>query len=253
MRLIALGTSAAYPEAGSACSGYLVSAQGTNVLLDCGTGVLAQLQRVLAPGRVDAIVISHLHADHFLDIVPFRYALWRSGRSDRPVRPALWLPPGGPAATARLVSAWGAPESFFSEHFDISEYAPRSSLVLGALTLTFAPVRHYVPAYGVRVRGGSTLAYSSDSAPCSELTDLARGADVLLCEAALDDAAEEPPDKRGHMSPAEAGELAAEAGVRLLLLSHFWPGADRAAAAHAAARGFRGNVCSLQDMDEVSI
>ena len=250
MRLIALGTSAAYPDAGGACSGYLVSAQGTNVLLDCGTGVLSQLQRVLAPHDVHAIVISHLHADHFLDIVPFRYALWHLRR---PTRPALWLPPGGPAAAARLVSAWGAPDSFFSDYFDIGEYPSRSSLAVGALTLTFAPVRHYAPAHGMRIQGVSTLAYSSDTAPCPELLDLARGADALLCEAALDDAAQEPPDRRGHMSPAEAGGLAAEAGVRLLLLSHFWPGADRAAAARSAANVFSGDVQPLRDMEEVSI
>ena len=105
MRLTVLGKSPSWQDAGGACSGYLVEDNGTRVLLDCGNGVFAKLRERIDYVDVDAVVISHLHADHFLDLVPYSYALTYAPRqqpvpvhawpgTDNPARPVLHAPAG---------------------------------------------------------------------------------------------------------------------------------------------------------------
>lgn len=236
MRLTVLGTSGAYPGVGGACSGYLIREGDTTLLVDCGTGVFSNLQQHVAPWDVTHVVISHLHADHFLDLFPFRYALWRLGWG----RPNLYLPPGGEEGLLKVSSVFDPSPAFFADHFEVAEYGPGIRLQVGDLNIEFAAVKHFIPSYAVAVIGERKLVYSADTGPCEALEEVARGADLFLCEASRcehnDDAS------WGHLSPQEACEIAKRAGVKKLLLTHFWPECDYSRSLKLAAGVFGAEV-----------
>jgi ribonuclease BN (tRNA processing enzyme) len=212
MKLTVLGCAGSFPGPESACSSYLVEAEGFRLLLDFGTGSLSGLQRYATIRSVDAIVLSHLHADHILDacsyVVVRRYA---------PDGPYPRLPLYGPAGTAaRLAAAYG--EGPLDDVYDFRELRP-GTFSVGPFTLTVDRVNHPVETYGMRVEhGGRVLAYSADTAPCEALLRLAHGADLFLCEASYPDGAQNPPDL--HLTGREAGEAATKAGVGRLVLTH---------------------------------
>jgi ribonuclease BN (tRNA processing enzyme) len=155
MRVTVLGKSPSYTDAGGACSGYLVEENGVIVLLDCGNGVFGKLRRFIDYVAVDAVVISHLHADHFLDLIPFAYALKYAPRqqpvpvdrwpgTETPARPVLHVPAGGRDVFRRVVGSWG-PEELVEEAFDIREYDARDVLEIGTLRVRFHQVPHFMP------------------------------------------------------------------------------------------------------------
>ena len=246
-----LGKSPAWADAGGACSGYLVESGGTCLLLDCGSGVLGKLRVQRDYATVDAVVLSHLHADHMLDLVPFASALlygprWSAGGPGRP-RPALHVPPGGRDALARVCAGAGMFASHVEDAFALREYDPARGLDVGALRLRFQPVPHFVPAHAVEVAdGGGRLTFSADSGPCEELSAFARGTDLLLIEAGQTEAelrASGAGDgQRGHLTPREAGEHGRLAGARRLVLTHISDEVDQATARAEAATAFGGEV-----------
>jgi ribonuclease BN (tRNA processing enzyme) len=214
VKLEVIGSSPAWPNPGGACSGYLVDGR---LLLDCGPGVLAKLREREPWPSVDAIAITHLHLDHWGDLVPWVWgSLYGPGRE---FRPALWLPPGSGKALRPILARLGT-EDMLEQAFDVSEYEPRRPFTVGELELTAVPVAHYdLDAYGFRVQGERVLAYSSDSGPCGALAELASNADLFLCEATLE-RGELEGDDRGHLDADEAVAAAAEAGARRLVLTH---------------------------------
>jgi len=219
MRLTVLGCSPACQNPGGACSGYLIEQDGTAVLLDCGSGVFGRLQQYLKPEQLQAVVVSHMHADHFLDLIQYRYYLYFANMV-RPLqqRPALFLPPGGHAKLLAVSLLQDPSETFFSALFDTHEYDPSVPLHVGALTVDFVPVRHIPHTYGMRVRGDAVLAYSSDSGLCEGLGDVARSSDLFLSECANTDQSEYP----FHLTPRQAGSIASSSGSKQLLLTHRW-------------------------------
>ena len=221
LTLTVLGSSPAWPNPDGACSGYLVAAGDTHVLLECGTGVAARVMAALPLRNLDAVVVSHMHADHFIDLVPLRQAI-RHGKlgGERPIQ--VWLPPGGEKTLAALRRALSGNDRFFSGTFELREYQPNTPLRLGPLGFSFRRVRHAVPSYAMRIDAGRVLAFSADSAPCDELLESARGADTLLCEAAIGDVSQDDPkpERRSHCTAREAGEIARRAGVGQLILTH---------------------------------
>ena len=245
MRVTVLGKSPSWQDADGACSGYLVEDDGVRVLLDCGNGVFGKLRRYADYVDVDAVVISHLHADHFLDLVPFAYALSHSPRQQRAerARPALHAPPGARATFRRVVGAWGS-EDLIEDAFELREYDPAEVLHAGPLTLRFQPVPHFVPANAVEVtsaRGnGARFTYGADSGPTEALAAFARGTDLLMIEATIPEP--EPEGPRGHLTPVEAGEHGRSAGARRLVITHLTDELDAAAAEEEAERGFGGPV-----------
>jgi ribonuclease BN (tRNA processing enzyme) len=169
------------------------------------------------------VVISHMHADHFIDLIPLRYAL-RYGERRRAAKLPVYLPPGGTALLRAMVSALPreAGDDFLGTVFDLEEYDPARPLALaGGAALRFAHTAHYIPAFAVRwERDGASVTYSADTAPDERVVALARETDVFLCEATLRHGAAEH-GMRGHSSAAEAAEMAREAGVRRLILTHY--------------------------------
>ncbi|HEY4442364.1 MAG TPA: MBL fold metallo-hydrolase [Candidatus Elarobacter sp.] len=209
------------PRPDRACSSYLVDDGEAPIVFDMGTGSLANLRRYVDYDRFGAIVISHMHADHFLDLIPLRYAL-RYGPRRRKAKLPLYLPPGGLAMLKQLVSAF-APEGgdFLNDVFALHEYDPSKSLAIDGATLRFAPTEHYIPAFAIRwQRGAASVTYSADTAPDDEVVALARETDVFLCEATLRHGEVET-GIRGHSTAAEAAAMARAAGVRRLILTHY--------------------------------
>ena len=235
MRLTVLGCSGTYPGPDSPCSGYLVEHDGFRLVLDLGTGALGPLQRSIGLLDIDAVYVSHLHADHCLDLVGLSYA--RRYHPDGETRP---LPVYGPAGLAdRICAAFEAPPpDRLAPVYDFRE-VPVGTRSIGPFHVTTARMNHPVECHGLRVEAdGRSLVYSGDTGATPRLVALAEGADVLLCEASWPDA----PDRPGglHLSGREAGEHAAAAAVGRLLLTHVVPWADRDGIAEEARRGYDG-------------
>jgi ribonuclease BN (tRNA processing enzyme) len=232
MRLTVLGKSPSWQDAGGACSGYLLEDGDTAVLIDCGNGVFSKLRQFRDYTEVDAVVLSHLHADHFLDLVPYSYALTYAPRqqpvpvhrwpgTDDPARPALHAPPGAREVFRRVVGAWGN-DDLIENAFGLEEYDPANRLEIGSIGIAFKEVPHFTETFAMCIEssdGGGKIAYGADSSPTEDLTELARGCDLLLVEATLP--RPERSGMRGHLTPREAGEHARAAGAKRVVITHF--------------------------------
>jgi ribonuclease BN (tRNA processing enzyme) len=222
LRLTVLGCSTAAPDPATPTAGFLVEWGGTAVLLDVGQGVIRNLQKVLDPHDLAGIVIGHMHADHYLDIVGLRY-LYPWGEPAPDPLP-IHLPPGGRARLDALATAVSERDGFFDAAFTAVEYDPDAVLTIGELKLRFVRGRHYVPAWGVVIDApdGSRLAYTGDTGPSASVEDGVRDADVLLVESALWSAGHDD-EERGHLTPEEAIDLARRADARSAILVHYAP------------------------------
>ncbi|MEQ0564775.1 MBL fold metallo-hydrolase [Amycolatopsis sp. NEAU-NG30] len=211
--LTVLGSASPYPRPGQPCSGYLVRSESATVWLDAGPGTLAALQEHTALTDVDAVWISHLHADHVADLLPAVYALLFADL--RPARPMpLYGPPGiGDRLRDFLSNTGPAP---IEQAFQVHELHDGHHAEVNGLTLASTAVEHGFPAFGVRVTDGDrVLAYSGDTGPCAALTELAAGADLFLCEA------DSPEPSDVHLTPEDAARAAQGAGQ--LVLTHLGP------------------------------
>lgn len=243
MELIVLGSSASFPAANDACAGYLVRQNDTQILLDCGSGVLGRLVSETHLSDLSAIVITHFHPDHYLDLIPMRYGLRYSTQAV--TRPRLLLPPGGKTFLENVGAALRNSPGMFNASFRVEEYDPDASLTIGELEARFQRTTHDEPAWAVAVQGSGLLVYTGDTRECRELTRFANGADVLLCEATYP-ASELDLPSDNHLTSLQAGELAHGAGVGRLVLTHFWPGFERSRFQREAESVFRGPVTVAQ-------
>lgn len=236
LRLTVLGCSTAAPHPDTPTAGFLVEWGSTALLLDVGQGVIRNLQAVLDPHDLTGIVIGHMHADHYLDLVGLRY-LYPWGEP-APAPLPVHLPPGGRARLDALAEAVSERVGFFDAAFTAVEYDPEAILEVGDLRLRFVRGRHYVPAWGVVVEApdGARLAYTGDTGPSATVEDAVRGADLLLVESALGLAAHDDLE-RGHLTPEEAIELARNAEARSAILVHYSPARRDEMDAMCAAAG----------------
>jgi ribonuclease BN (tRNA processing enzyme) len=225
VKLSVIGCSPAWPNPGGAQSGYLVES-GQSLLLDCGPGVLSRLREQTGAWpeswpEPDSIAITHFHLDHWGDLVPWVWGwIHANGLGGNHDRPELWVPPNGKKRLEGFGSELGFPD-MFERVFRIFEYAPGVPFTTAGHTITAARMPHYtVEAYGFRVTAnGQTLAYSADSAPGEHLSDLARDADLFVCEATLS-TGDRDGEPRGHLSLDEAEEAFEASGARRLLITH---------------------------------
>lgn len=235
MRVTVLGCSGTYPGPDSPCSGYLVEHDGFRLVVDLGNGALGSLQRHCDLREVDAVWISHLHADHCLDLVAYSYA-----RCYHPEGAPPPLPVHGPAGLAERVRAAfeEPPQNGLGEVYDYATVTPGTTQ-LGPFTVTVAAVAHPVPAFAVRLEaGGRSFVYSGDSARSEALVELARDCDLFLCEASWTSDPEPPPGI--HLTGREAGDHAARAGAARLVLTHLMPFADAGLVVSEARENYAG-------------
>ncbi len=222
LRLTVLGCSTAAPHPASPASGYLVTSEDTSILLDVGQGVAGRIADSVDPRSLAAVIVGHMHADHYIDLAALRYLYPWGERAE--MRLPVHLPPGGRDRVSALATAISERPGFFDTAFDIAEYDTETRLQIGALEVSFGRSRHYVPAYAMAIERpeGERLVYLGDTGPDDAAVDFARGADLLLVEAALRSADDDDP-VRGHLTVDEAIDLARRADVGSALIVHFDP------------------------------
>jgi ribonuclease BN (tRNA processing enzyme) len=242
MRLTVVGSGTSQPQPETPASGLLIETDSTAVLVDCGQGIIRELMAIRDPRELDAIVIGHMHADHYIDLVSLRYLLPWEGVASAHI-PVL-LPPGGKARLDALATGISERPTFFDDAFSILEYDPSHRIHVGDLTLGFVEGQHYVPAWGCLVSGpdGTRIAISGDTGPSERFVAAARGADLVVAEATLSDARFDDP-RRGHLTAEEAIDMADQAGVPRIVLVHYraelQERIDRACAARPGAMAGR--------------
>ena len=211
-----LGSAAMYATPERSCSGYLIEGAGKKVWMDAGGGTWQRLQRCTAVSDIDAIVLSHRHPDHTIDVLQCFHARRYGGNE-----PMRKIPLWAPAETIERLKSF-SPE--LEESFDIESVAAGESVKAGDLAFSFFEMVHSAVTVGIRVElEGAILAYTADTGPGGDLDGLTSGAHTLICEATFQDS-----DKswEGHMSASQAGTAAARAGIDRLVLSHLPAGRD---------------------------
>jgi ribonuclease BN (tRNA processing enzyme) len=252
LEITVLGKSPSWQDVDGACSGYLVQEDGYSLLLDCGNGVFSKLRSRLDYVDVDAVLVTHLHADHFLDLVPFSYALTYAPRqqpvpvagwpgTSQPARPALYAPDGA-VETFRQIFGCLGDEQLIERAFSIQEYSPSDEFELGPLRTRFCEVPHYTRTFAVElaIPAGKRFTFSADCRPNDGLVDFARDTDLLMIEATLP--RPERTGQRGHLTPLEAGDHGRRAGARRLVITHISDELDAEWARAQAAEAFEGSV-----------
>jgi ribonuclease BN (tRNA processing enzyme) len=254
--LVVLGASGTYPAPGAACSGYLLRADGTEVWIDAGSGTFANLQRVTSFRGLRALVLTHLHVDHVVDLYSFYHWVRFSRTNPGLTRVPVHAPAGAGRVLAQILPPKG--EGTFGEYLVFHSVGDGDRLTIGPFSLSFVRTRHPVETYAVRAEAeGRVLVYTADTGPSDEVTAHARGADLLVAEATL----QAPPDwKDGnpdgkkdvgmqdvHMTAAEAGEMAEAAGAGRLLLTHIPPGLDPERSVEQARERYGGEVSVASD------
>lgn len=249
MELMVLGSSAAYPRCGEACSGYLLKDGTTHILIDCGTGTLSNLFRWVDPACLDAMIITHLHTDHFLDIYPLRYYLQYEKKLSSPL--LVIAPPGAEEHILKLISDEG--KSLFMQVFHFVVIDETSSYDIGSFKLKFFGVPHFKQTFAVAATNGKKVVYSSDCGyECKwVLKKAAWGADLLICEATLQH--NEESFAEGHLTAEQAGEIAAESNVKELMLAHIWSSLNPEVSKKQAEKIFGGEVLLARENQKLKI
>lgn len=241
MKLTVLGCSGSMPGPDSPASGYLLEADGFRFVIDLGNGAFGTLQRFVEPSSVDAIFVSHLHADHCIDltsyIVSLRYGGAGYGLRDAEMRIPLIGPPG---TRDRLEAAYDPYARKLGLH-ELFGFSTPTDGEIGPFQVSYATMNHPVPTNAIRVTyGGRSLVYSGDTGVSDELVELARGADAFLCEASVGPDDELVPDL--HLTGKQAGDHASRADVGKLIVTHVPPWVSREQVADDATSAYAGPI-----------
>jgi ribonuclease BN (tRNA processing enzyme) len=239
--LTVLGCSGTVPSPESPSSAYLIEAEGFKVVLDLGHGTFGPLQAYVDPAEVDAIIISHLHPDHCIDLTAYIVSLRYGGEGHRAFGPEGRIPLIGPSGTRDRIGAAYDPLARKLGLQELFGFSTPASGELGPFALSFATVNHPIPTTAVRItHNDRSLVYSADTGESPELISLAHGADVFLCEASFAPDDEYVPDL--HLTGRQAGEHANKAGVDRLIVTHVPPWTSPEVQASEAAEEFHGVV-----------
>jgi len=236
-RLKILGSEPAWPSANRACSGYILDIEQQTILIDAGTGVFERLRATADPESITAIIISHLHFDHWADLIPYRYYLSLEAKPSNP--PKLYLPPNGVEILRRVVEPIDPNPDFFTGTFETFEYDPQSGLHIGKAHFQFRKMLHPIDTYGMRISTNDrTFVYSADTGWEDSIYEFTKQADLLLCEAAYVD---QPGNPNVHITAEQAGKIAQAGNVKKLVLTHL-PERKAEVAIGLAKREFNGEV-----------
>lgn len=254
-RLVVLGSCGGWPESGRACSGYVLEHEGTRIVLDLGYGTFPRLLELLGSPAADglaAVVVTHAHPDHLVDLHALFRARWFTRRGEPPI--ALYAAAGVLAMIAGLEDG---DADAVATVFDVHPLPARPYRV-GPFLLESWALPHYVPNAGVRLTApGLTVAYTGDTGPEATLADLGRDADLFILDATDRDqrpgTLPSPQGPRHNLTSRQAAAAGAAAGARRLLLTHFWPGNDREVSYQAAAELFPGEILLAEEGLEVAL
>lgn len=249
-QLVVLGSCGAWPEPGRACSGFVLEHDGFRIVLDLGYGTLSRLLDVVGSrtgAGIDAVVITHKHPDHMVDLHGLFRARWFGARGGAPI--PLYAPDG---VVQRLQGLEEEDQSAILEVFDWHELPGPEPYTVGPWSLRSWWLPHFVPNAGVQMTAeGLSVAYTGDTGPDPRLRDLAKNVDLFIAEASdRGQQADTPPanaKERKHLSAQDAGQAAQAAGARRLLLTHFWPGNDRESSRSEAAEVFEGEILLAEE------
>ncbi|MCM3690270.1 MBL fold metallo-hydrolase [Neobacillus niacini] len=211
MKLTVIGFWGGYPKQNGASSGYLLEHEGFNLLIDCGSGVLAKMQNIIEPEELDAVLISHYHPDHIADIGVLQHARLIQG----------FL---GKSFPTLPIYGHSYDETEFAKltYKEITKgiaYSPNAVLTVGPFQVSFLKTDHPAPCYAMRIEvNGKSLVYTGDSSFKEEFIEFGKDADLLLCECNFYQHQNGKP--AGHMNSTDAGKFAASAGVKQLILTH---------------------------------
>jgi ribonuclease BN (tRNA processing enzyme) len=249
VRLTIVGSSGTFPGPTSGCSSYVVEHEGFRLLLDMGNGSTGALQSACGLLAPNALVVSHLHGDHYLDLITYTYA-----RRYHPVGAVPRLPVFGPTRIREaIVGAYSRDvASLIDDTYDIHPLEHDQTLTIGPFEVELRAVNHTIETYGMRISaGGRTLAYSADTGVSEALVDLARDADLFLCEASYLDDEDNPPNV--HLTGREAAEHATRADAHRLVLTHLVPWGDEARTLAEAAASYDGEIRLAHPLDSYNI
>lgn len=244
LKLTVLGSCGTFPWVNGACSGYLLQDGRTNILVDCGSGVMSRVQRYCRIEEIDAIILSHLHLDHISDVFLFKYAMETKREKGQVFPKTHILLPSTPAEAAK--------ELYDNDLFHMTNIHENMEISIGDFKVSFAGMPHLIESYAVLIRhGDKKLAYSGDMGQNDKIREIAKGVDLFLCESTL---LESGGDSRSghHFSAGMAGRAAAACGAKKLLLTHFWFEEDRQKYLEEASRYF-DNVFLAGDFASYSI
>jgi ribonuclease BN (tRNA processing enzyme) len=248
MQLTILGSAASWAGDGQACSGYLVEDEGTTLLVDCGNGALANAASVTDVTSVDAVLISHMHPDHFADLYALQAALRFAPEGPIGSLP-LYLPEGLWERLGALLSHHGREQ--LAEAFEPHVITGGRALTFGGITVTAGAVDHDGPTYAFAFEAaGARLAYTADTRDGKAVRDAVAGCDVLLAECTLP---EEYAGMVPHLTAGEAGRLALESGAGMLILTHLWPTTDHARMLREASAVFGGETHLAEELMTIEI
>jgi len=247
IKLTVLGSGTGWPRLERGAPGYLLQVAGENILLDMGPGTIYRLLKAgVQISEIDGIFLSHFHPDHVTDLIPFffatRYAL--GYKRERP----FWLIAGEGFSQfhqglRQAFGHWVDPPEGLMQLQELSTKYP-SALLMPPLEIRSAPVVHNPESLAYRIEyQGKSLVYSGDTDYAPSLIDLARGADLLILECAAPEGAKVP----GHLIPSLAGQIAGEAQVKRLLLTHFYPPCDEADLIGPCSSHFAGEILLAED------
>ncbi|SFA79789.1 MULTISPECIES: MBL fold metallo-hydrolase [unclassified Bacillus (in: firmicutes)] len=244
MKLTIIGFWGGYPKANGASSGYLLEHDGFQLLIDCGSGVLAKLQNKVQPEEIDAMIVSHYHPDHIADIGVIQHARLIQG----------FL---GKKMTTLPIYAHAENQTEFAKltYKDITKgmaYQPNEPLTVGPFTITFVKTIHPAPCYAMRIEaGGKAIVYTADSAYQDAFVPFSEKADLLLCECNF--YAGQNASNAGHMTSTDAGMLAQKAGVKQLILTHLPQFGNLENLVTEAAAEYKGFISLAEEFMEITL
>lgn len=238
MRLTVVGCAGSFPGPDNPASCYLLEADGFRVVIDLGNGSLGALQKYTGLFDIDAVCLSHLHADHCVDLYSYSIA-----RTYSPAGPQPAIPVYGPAGTAERMAYIHGPNGDdlgLTRRFTFETLAP-GHLAIGPFDIRLVHVNHPVETFAFRFsHGGKSLVYTGDTGETEAVPELAAGADVFLSEAAFLEGPDLPPNI--HLTARQAAAYANRAGVGKLVLTHLVPGISPDDARTEAGSAFNGNL-----------
>lgn len=237
MDLTILGCGAAYPRAGGACSGFLFSNDDSHVWVDAGNGTFSRLQEVISYHDIDALVLTHGHADHVADVLPLMYALGFDPQHPATSRVPVYAP--GDVEHSLKWPLGGTSLEIFHKIFEFRSI--KESFEMSGMKFECFRTKHPAETYGLRVScNGVSIVYTSDTGSYPDLAEDCRDADILLCEATYVDGVSA--SLGVHLWAREAGRVAHDAGAKRLVLTHIWSTLDPEQAVKEAAQEYDGPV-----------